>query len=156
MNRAVTHYCRRSVTTLTCLLVLAGCSSSTAGPEDQLRQWVGAAEQAAQDKERGELMDMISAAYTDARGNGRDDIEKMLRLYFFRQNSIKLLTSIEEIRLYDDSAAEMEVTVGMAGMNDGVLGFSADAYRFEFELENVDDQWLLISARWSELGVERH
>ena len=61
---------------------------------------------------------------------------------------------IDEIRIYGDSAAEVEMTVGMAGTNDGVLGFSADAYAFELELERDDDEWLLISARWGELGQE--
>jgi len=67
-----------------------------------------------------------------------------------------LLTKIEEIRLYGDSAAEIELTVGMAGQNDSVLGFSADAYRFELELEREGGDWLLISARWGELGEELH
>jgi hypothetical protein len=44
--------------------------------------------------------------------------------------------------------------VGMAGTNDGVLGFSADAYRFEMQLEKEDDDWLLMSARWGEIGGE--
>jgi hypothetical protein len=42
----------------------------------------------------------------------------------------------------------------MAGTNDGVLGFSADAYRFELELEKDGDDWQLIAARWGELGDE--
>jgi hypothetical protein len=99
---------------------------------------------------------MISPAYADARGSDRGDIENILRAYFFRQNSISLLTRIEEIRVYGDSAAEIELTVGMAGQNDSVLGFSADAYRFQLELERDGDDWLLISARWGELGEELH
>jgi hypothetical protein len=45
----------------------------------------------------------------------------------------------------------MMLTVGMAGKNDGTFGFSADAYEFELEFE-LDDDWLLTSARWGELG----
>jgi hypothetical protein len=44
----------------------------------------------------------------------------------------------------------------MAGRNDGVLGFSADAYKFELELERDGNEWQLISARWGELGKEMH
>ena len=111
-------------------------------------------EEAAEAKERRELIGMISPDYTDSRDNERPDIENMLRAYFFRQNSISLLTNIEDVRLIADSAAEIELTVGMAGQNDGVLGFSADAYRFEMELMKEGDDWLLISARWGELGDE--
>jgi hypothetical protein len=78
----------------------------------------------------------------------------MLRVYFLRQNNITLLTSIDEIRLYGDSAAEIDMTVGMAGTNDSVFGFSADAYSFQLELENDGDDWLLIAARWGEVGQE--
>ena len=127
-----------------------------AAPEEQLRQWVSRVEEAAESKERRELISMISPDYTDSRDNERPDIENMLRAYFFRQNSISLLTNIEDVRLIADSAAEIELTVGMAGQNDGVFGFSADAYRFEMELMKEGDDWLLISARWGELGDELH
>ena len=40
----------------------------------------------------------------------------------------------------------------MASTNGNRLGFSADAYRFEMELERDGDDWLLISARWGGLG----
>ena len=77
-----------------------------------------------------------------------------MRVYFLRQHSIALLPKINEITLYDDTAASVDLTVGLAGTNDGVLGFSADAYRFELELEKDGDEWELISARWGELGGE--
>ncbi len=140
----------------TYLAFLGGCGDPEAGPEEQVRQWVSAGQQAAETKERGDLLDLISPSYVDSRGFDRDDIGDRLRVYFLRQQRIKLLTSIEEIRLYGDTAAEIDLTVGMVGKNDGVLGFSADAYRFELELERDGDDWLLISARWGELGEELH
>ena len=73
---------------------------------------------------------------------------------FLRQNRIALLPKIEDITIYDDTAGKIVMTVGMAGTNDGVLGFSADAYRFALELEKDADEWQLISARWGELGDE--
>ena len=97
---------------------------------------------------------MISPAYADARGNERDSIEAMLRYYFMRMNSVELITSIDEVSVIDDSAAEVLVTVGMAGTHDGVLGFSAEAYRFSLELEAAGGDWQLISARWGEVGGE--
>ena len=99
---------------------------------------------------------MISEAYADASGNERGDIENMLRVYFLRQHKIGLLTKIEEITIYDDTAAKLNMTVGMAGTNDGVFGFSADAYSFELELEKNGDDWQLIAARWGEIGDELH
>ena len=141
---------------LVCLALLSGCGGPQAGPEEQLRQWVNAGQEAAESRERRDLLDLISPAYVDARGLDRDDVGDRLRVYFLRQHSIKLLTSIEEIRIFGDSAAEIELTVAMAGKNDSVFGFSADAYRFQLELERDGDDWLLISARWGELGEDLH
>jgi len=159
MKPTVTQYrcrtcARAALAIITCIVILNACSGPVTGAEEQLRQWVSRGEAAAETKERRELMSMISPAYADARGNERSDIEAVLRLYFFRQSSIGLLTKIETLRVIDDSAAEIELTVGMAGQNDSVLGFSADAYRFQLELMREDDDWQLISARWGELGEE--
>ena len=136
------------------VLTLVACGGPASAPEEQLRAWVAAGVEAANDKDRGELVNMVSESYVDARGNERRDIDNLLRVYFLRHQKVALLTSIERITVYDDSAAEIEMTVGMAGMNDSVLGLSADAYRFELELEMDADEWLLISARWGELGEE--
>jgi hypothetical protein len=143
------------VTRIALLLVLAilsGCSGDVSDPEEQVRAWVRAIQEAAEAKERGRIVEGISPAYVDARGNSRDDIDKLLRVYFFRQNTITLLSNIDEVNVIGGTAAEVSITVGMAGTNDSALGISADAYRFELELELDGDNWILISARWGELG----
>jgi len=147
---------RTPFTVAAALLLLGACSEPPSAPEEELRAWVAAGVEAAEAKERGRLVDMIANSYADARGNGRDDIENLLRVYFLRQNRITLLPKIEEITVYDRTAAKIVMTVGMAGTSDGTLGFSADAYRFALELEKDSDDWQLISARWGELGDELH
>lgn len=145
---------RNTCIALACWVIGSACSGPATGPEEQLRMWVSQGTSAAEAKDRRELVSMISPAYEDSRGNDLTDIENSLRAYFFRQNDIKLLTSIQEIRLFGDSAAEIDLTVGMAGKSDGVLGFRADAYKFRLELQRDDDEWQLISARWVALGEE--
>ena len=134
------------------LLVLVGCGGEESTPESEVRAWVATMQAAAEEKDRGAVLDGISTAYADARGHSRDDVNDLLRIYFLRQNKIAFLTSIDEVRIIGGTAAEVELTVGMAGTNDRALGISADAYRFELELENDGDDWLLISARWGALG----
>lgn len=149
------HRLTRTLFTVVLLACLAqGCGGPPSVPEEELRAWVSRGIEAAENKERRELMEMVAAAYVDARGNERDDIDGMLRVYFLRQNRIALLPKIEEITIYDETAGKIVMTVGMAGTNDGTLGFSADAYRFALELEKTGDEWQLISARWGELGDE--
>ena len=135
-------------------LALGACGGPASEPEEELRAWVADGMEAARNKERRELVGMISSSYADARGNERGDIENLLRVYFLRMSNIKLLSTIEEITVYADTAAEIIITIGMAGTHDGVMGFSADAYRFELELEKDSDEWQLIAARWGELGDE--
>jgi len=148
------RFTRMLFTVVTIAVLASACGDSPSAPEEELRAWVAAGVEAAENEERRALVDMISASYADTRGYGRDDIDKLLRAYFFRQSRISLLPRIEEITVYDTTAAKIVMTVGMAGTNDGVLGFSADAYRFAFELEKDTDEWQLISARWGELGDE--
>jgi len=135
---------------------LSACGGPAQGPEEAIRAWVSQGHELAEAKDRRALVSMISPAYTDARGNSRDDIENLFRLYFLRQNKVALITRIEELNIYDDSAAQVVLAVGMAGTNDGALGFSADAFRFEMEFVLDDDDWLLTSARWAELGEDPH
>jgi hypothetical protein len=135
---------------------LLGCGDSPTPPEEAVRAWVALGYQLAEDKDRGALMDMISPSYADARGNEKSDIENMFRVYFLRANGISLLPKIDDVRIFGDTAAEVDLTVGMAATNDGVLGFSADAYQFELELVQDGDDWLLISGQWGELGDEIH
>ena len=145
---------RTLCTVVVALAVLVGCGKPASEPEAELRAWIATGVESAENKLRRDLMSMVSPAYADARGQEKSDIENMLRIYFLRQNSIALLPKINEITLYDDTAASVDVTVGLAGTNDGVLGFSADAYRFELELEKDGDAWELLSARWGEFGGE--
>jgi hypothetical protein len=132
----------------------AKCSEPQTEPEEQVRQLLSTVQDAIEAKQRRELLSMVSPAYSDAHGNDRNDIGNLFRVYFLRQNSIKIISSIDEIRLFGDTAAEVDLTAGLAGSNDRALGFSASAYRFEFELVKEGDDWSLVSARWGRLGDE--
>jgi len=133
-------------------LVVTGCGGSATDPEAELRAWVSDAEEAAESKDRGALLDKIATSYTDARGHDRDELNNMFRFYMLRQQSIALLTKIDEIELLDGTAADMSLTVAMAGTGAGSIGLNADAYHIELELEKDGDDWLLIGARWGEVG----
>ena len=141
---------------LTALLAtgFASCGGAPESAEQQLRAWVDRGHQAAENKDRGALMEMISPSYSDARGNSRNDIENLFRFYFLRANKVGLLVSIDDIDIFDDTAAEVMLTVAMGATTDSVLGFNADAWEFELALEKARDEWLLVSARWNDVGNE--
>ena len=151
--RSIDIKVRLLATVLLCL-GLQACGEPPTPPEQAIREWVAEGQRLAEEKDRRGLMDLISPSYTDARGNEQEDIENMFRVYFLRQNNIQLLTKINDIRVFGDTAAELDLTVGMAGTNDGTFGFSADAYNFELELILDGDEWLLTTGRWGEVGGE--
>lgn len=134
------------------LLMLASCGGEPAGPEAELRAWVDDMHRAAEAKDRGAIVERISSSYADARGNSRDDISDLLRLYFLRSNRVEFVPAIDRINVIAETAAEISLTVGMAGTDQGRFALRADAYRFELELVLADGDWELIAARWAELG----
>jgi hypothetical protein len=144
----------RFVTAGLVFLLASACGGPEQGPEEAIRAWVEAGHKATEAKDRSSLLDMISPAYTDSRGNSREDIGNMMRFYFLRQDKVALITHLDELEVFGDSAAELVLQVGMAGSNDNALGFSADAYRFEMELVRDGDDWLLIAARWGGFGSD--
>tara|TARA_R110002096_G_scaffold154_3_gene720 strand:+ start:4286 stop:4771 length:486 start_codon:yes stop_codon:yes gene_type:complete len=133
-------------------LFLSGCGDPASTGEEEIRQWISDGHAEVEAKERRALLARVSPGYADARGYDKDRLDKLLRVYFLRQNAIKLLVSIQDIRIFGDTAAEVDLTVALTGTNDRALGFSASAYKFELELVRDDDDWQLIAARWGELG----
>ena len=133
--------------------VTSGCAPGT-NPEEAVRQWVQEAEDAIEARERGVLEDMIAAGYADARGNEKADIVQMLRVWFLRSSNVVLVSKIDEVTVFDDSAAIVLLTAATAGTGQGMFGLDADALRFELELEATGDEWLLIGARWGRPGED--
>ena len=46
------------------------------------------------------------------------------------------------------------LTVAMGATTNSALGFNADAWEFELDLEKSGGDWLLVSGRWSDVGNE--
>ena len=146
---------RLSTACMMCALHTA-CGGPSAGPEEALRHWVANAETAAEDLDRRSLVATISENYADARGNDRDAIDKLLHLYFLRQKAVMLVMKIDEMTISDGTAAEILLTVAGVGTTSRALGINADVYQFSLQLEMDDDEWMLIGARWGELGQKLH
>lgn len=142
-----------AVCAVLCVLA-AGCSKPASSGEDEIRQWVNDGHAEVEAKARRALLARVAPGYADAKGYDKERLDKLLRVYFLRQNAIKLIVSIQDIRIVGETAAEVDLTVGFAGTNDRALGFSASAYTFEFELVRNDDDWQLIAARWGRLGED--
>ncbi len=131
--------------------MLTGCAPKP-DAEQALRDWVDRGEAAVGREDRRELMKMVSPVYADGRGNSREDLDRLLRLVFLRQDNVTVVTRIEELDIHDGTAADIVLTTAVAGWDESLLGFDADALRMHFELEHDGEDWRLTAARWGRLG----
>lgn len=141
-------------------VLLSACSEEPESAEAQIRAVIGQAADAAQNKELGELKDLIADDYQDDQGYDKKNISRLLALYFFRNQSIYLSTRIDSITL--DSAdnarqANVVLLVAMAGtpLPDDLRGFSADLMRFDIIMVNQGGaDWQLQSAAWRRADIQ--
>lgn len=139
---------------LAAMLVFAGCGASDS-PEQQVRAVLGQMETAAEARDVSELMEHISEDYRDSNGLGPQEAARYVRGYFIANQSIHLLTRIEDITFPMRDEARVKVLVGMVGReadaaNDSSdLGdLAADIYEFKVALRLEDERWKVSFAEW--------
>lgn len=137
-----------------CLVSLAaivgGCGEADS-PEAQVRALIGQMELAAEARDTSDVLELISAQYRDHYGNGRDEVGRAVRGYFIANQSIHLLTRIEELSFPAEDEARATVLVGMVGRDADATDawdLAADLYRFEIAAVREDGEWKITWARW--------
>ncbi len=131
--------------------LLLGCSGGTNLPEDEIRNFIAGAVEAAERRSPADLTQMIHDSYLDQRGYNKQQVRSLLRVYFLRHKNIHLFTRIGEIELLGDNQATARLHVAMAGSVisdiDAVSALRAQIYGFELRLVK-QDEWLLQHASW--------
>lgn len=130
--------------------IVAGCSESDSA-ETQVRAVIERMELAAEGRDVGNVVELISDAYRDDYGRGRDDVGRLARGYFIANQSIHLLTRIEELSFLAEDEARAVVLVGMVGRDaaaESAWDLAADLYRFEVAIVREDGDWKITWARW--------
>lgn len=131
--------------------LLLGCSGGTNSPEDEIRNFIAGAVEAAERRSPADLTQMIHDSYLDQRGYNKQQVRSLLRVYFLRHKNIHLFTRIGEIELLGDNQATARLHVAMAGSVisdiDAVSALRAQIYGFELRLVK-QDEWLLQHASW--------
>jgi hypothetical protein len=117
-----------------------------------VRHVIEQVELAAEARDTGELMEHISAEYRDAYGQGRDELSRYVRGYFVANQSIHLLTRVQQLDFTTDDEARAIVQVGMAAREaeaNGDWNLAADVVEFDVVLRRDDDGWKVTRAEWS-------
>ncbi len=139
------------------LLALSACSDDPLSDEAQLRALLERAETQAEDRQTSDLMELVDDSFAGKQRYDKQQLEKLLRLYFFRHKNIYLFTRISDIELTAADHAVVTVFVAMAGtaISDiaAIASLRANVYRFDLEFIKADD-WLLSAADWQVANVE--
>lgn len=130
----------RSLLALAILCIaIPGCRQ----PPDQetaVRAVIEAAERAAETRDVGAAMALVSAGYADSSGRERDGLRQFLRGWFALNPKIDLLVFIESIEFPDSLRAR--VLVQVTSLTRGSrLGLDNEA--FSLELFNEEGEWRL-------------
>lgn len=128
------------------------CSSERDNPEAQVRALLAQGEAAAEKKESGALRQLISEKYSDSQGQDKKTVESILRYYFLRNESIHLLTRVQQITIPRPDAAQAVVMVAMASQPiasaEEIERLRADLHRFEITLARENGEWKVTRAEW--------
>jgi hypothetical protein len=93
---------------------LAGCGREES-PETQVRSVVAAGEAAAEARDVGGVLELVSPAFRDEHGGGPDELKQSLRGYFVMHPSVHLLTRVESVEFPYRDYARVQLKVGMLG-----------------------------------------
>lgn len=127
------------------LALLAACSDS-GSPEQQVRAVIEQMEQAAENRDIGELASHLSEEYRDANGMGADEAARYARGYFIANQSIHLLTRVEELTFPTEGEARAQVLVGMLGRDAAAdqWDLAAEVHTFKIALRREEEEWRIV------------
>lgn len=136
------------------LSLLAACGGDDS-PEQRVRELIARVELAAEARDTSEVTQWLSPAYRDAHGNSGEDVKRLLRGYFIANQSISLLTRVEELTFPNPGEARAKVLVGMVSREADAASaweLAADLNEFEIALAEEDGEWRVTWARWKRSG----
>jgi hypothetical protein len=134
-------------------LFVVTCREEDSSPEAAVRRTLAAIEAAARAKDLSEIVEHVSEAYADDRGNDRQAVRQIAAFHLLRNQSVHTLTRIRSVSFPDPGLADAEALVAMAGtaipVADVLATVRADFYRFDVSLrEEEPGTWRVTSARW--------
>ena len=129
-------------------LALSACAERTT-PEQQVRAVIDAAEDAAERRDHGDLVALVSPRFEGAHGEDAGELSRLLRGYLVANPSLRVATRVDRIEFPYEDMARVELTVGTLGRGaEGPLDLDADAQSVELELEREDGDWRVTRAGW--------
>jgi hypothetical protein len=134
---------------LSAMAVFAGCSEQET-PESQVRSVIERMEVACFGRDLSGILEHVSKNYRDDYGNGREELGRIVRGYFIVNQSIHLLTRIEDLTFPAEDEARVKIVVAMVGRDaaaSNAWNLAAELNTFDVVLVREDDEWKVTWAR---------
>jgi hypothetical protein len=127
----------------------ASCSKAPSA-EDELRATFAAAERAAEARDVGAVLELVSDEYMDGAGRTRADLRNLLRGWFVLHPDVNLVTRVESLRVESAEHARATLTVGMLGRRGEAEdpSLAADLQTIDLALRRDGEEWRVTRAEW--------
>lgn len=146
----------RTILIIATLCWLQACSEDGDSVEAQIRDFIDVGVAAAEDRDVGDMQELLHENYRDHKGYNRKQLTSLLRAYFFRHKNIHLFTKIESIDVVAEDQAYVSLYVAMAGTAitglDALPGLKAQIYRFDLQLIRKEG-WQLQHAEYGPASI---
>ena len=138
-------------------ILLSACGDRNS-PEDQIRQFIASAVNAAESREALAIRKLISEKYKDESHRDRRKLVGLAVGYFLRHKNIHVFTRISEINIPVPNKANVKLYATMVGSPvknaQALLDLRADIYQFDLTLTRDGVDWLLTKAYWQRASIE--
>lgn len=138
------------VTLCAAVLLVGGCSAPDS-PETQVRRIVEQMEVAAEERDVGDLMAFVSGDFRDAYGQGTQELTRYLRGYFIANQSIHLLTRVNQVDFPVPDEARAQISVAIVGREADATtawNLAADLHEFDVTLRKEGEAWKVTYLKW--------
>ena len=144
------------------LLLLSACGREQQPLQAQLLSTIESIQQAAKDKDLGDLMQHVSTAYLDSEGRTWKDVQRIAQFEFFRHHRIYTYKLLKEMNIVGDEFANAVILVAIAGQPiDNIQQLTgqqlnrmrADLMRFDVAF-TFAEHWQVSAARWQRAQLE--
>lgn len=148
---------RAAIALVVVLGLLPACRCSRPSPEDRVRETVDQVVKAARERDVKRMLAAVSDQYTDAEGNGKEQIAQAVRVQFLLHPNLYLVAKLSSVDGPELGRAQVVVYAAMASVPGGgvpdLTKLSADVYRFELTMVDEAGDWRVVRASWSPATV---
>ena len=141
------HAVRGLVLAIACTVFTVGCSRSD--PEKELRSTIGAMAQAIEQHRVADALEPLADDFTRESGAfGKQDVRRVLAGAMLRNERIRLVATVTEVRVEGDRAFARVRVLATGGA--GLLPERGQTWDFDTAWRREQGRWKVFNAEWRE------